>query len=230
MSSRILQIYYKDNQRSGLLFEPYHNPLRPGDRQYLALESDVMRRAASEGMHNGFRMFGVLSPAFVNKYREMGRSKFFWTRSHRFSKTELETYLDITGADIVSLMRAGQHDFVHVAQIFHPGFFSAWNRLSQLMGIQRSSWRSSDVIYCNYFLAGPQIWDDFGHWLNVAIDYCMNDEELHAMVMADSRYQKPFPEDLRDAYGISYWPLLPFVLERLISAYVVCRKPKVNYF
>jgi hypothetical protein len=86
-------------------------------------------------------------------------------------------------------------------------------------------------IYCNYFIAKKEIWEDFvGNFMIPAIQEMKNDEQMKNIATADhATYSLPLPQSFIDATGYDYYPTAPFMLERLINVYTVMKNLKVGF-
>jgi hypothetical protein len=86
-------------------------------------------------------------------------------------------------------------------------------------------------IYCNYFIAKKEIWEDFvENFMIPVIQEMKNDERMKSIATTvHSAYQQDLPRSFIDATGYDYYPLAPFLLERLINVYTVMRNLKVGF-
>ena len=86
-------------------------------------------------------------------------------------------------------------------------------------------------IYCNYFIAKKEIWEDFvGNFMIPAIQEMKNDEQMKNIATAAHKaYSMPLPQSFIDVTGYDYYPMAPFMLERLINVYIVMRNLKVGF-
>lgn len=221
MRDRILQIYHQPDQKNGLIYEPFFNPPVP-DHRYLFMESWAILKALNEGLHKNARYFGMLSPRFQEKYQGTAGDikKFFLHEPKPFTKAGLQAKLNTSKSDIVALIRPPAHDFMAMAEYFHPGFERAMQTVLRAMGAQIVSGVCHQPIYFNYFLAREAVWNAFHVWLEEFINLFSTVPSLKALGMADSGYQRPWPEHFKSLFGIDYWPMFPFLAERLIMAFI----------
>jgi hypothetical protein len=85
-------------------------------------------------------------------------------------------------------------------------------------------------IYCNYFIAKKEIWEDFVESFVIpAIQEMKNDEQMRNIATSSHHYPLPLPQSFIDAVGCDYYPMAPFILERLINVYIVMRNLKVGF-
>lgn len=230
--NRILQIYHKPEQLPGLVFEPYLNP-PTAKEEYLFMESRVIAEAFHvRGLHKGYRYSGVLSPGYREKLDGLHskRDKLGgFMRTHADPSPEnLNAFLDRSSADVVSLVKTKKHDLILVAERFHPYFGRTLRTLLTVMGIGMHDFECEDSVYFNYFLASEEFMTHFSFFIADAIKVMIEHPELRALAWMDSKYNKQFP--LTHLFGIDYWPLHPFIAERLISCYIKLTNPKVEYF
>ena len=86
-------------------------------------------------------------------------------------------------------------------------------------------------IYCNYFIARKEIWEDFvGNFVIPAIQEMEKDEYINSVATYPHKsYPRKLPRSFIDSTGFDYYPMAPFMLERLINVYVVMRNVKVGF-
>ena len=81
--------------------------------------------------------------------------------------------------------------------------------------------RSNIVIYFNYFVAKPKIYEDYvKNLLEPAMHLMEHDPEIKKLVNVNSHYKKPVTPELKAQTGYDYYPLHPFICERLINLYI----------
>lgn len=135
---------------------------------------------------------------------------------------------------------AGQHDrdfcaflyrgdpLVQTAERWHPGFLDAWRSIWNLQdefNIDASD-RATRSFYCNYWATTPQKMMDYCRQMHALKQRIESDSTLHDLLWRDSSYHKrgediaSIPvEKRRDLWGVEYYPLLPFVMERIPCFY-----------
>jgi len=63
-----------------------------------------------------------------------------------------------------------------------------------------------------------------------AIQEMKNDEQMKNIATAAHKaYSMPLPQSFIDVTGYDYYPMAPFMLERLINVYIVMRNLKVGF-
>jgi len=219
---KIYQIYYKDEQKSGLEPEyiPYYN-----EKTTIYFESKVMVDLVNQGKHKNCDYFGVLAPEFRRKIKQTR----FWgptianKSKRRFSPKEFERYVNSYRPDIATLCSHRPHAVFPVAERFHRGISKAVIKLIEKLKY-KVFWdaKSKIIIYFNYFVARPNIYEDYvKNLLEPAIDLMENDREIKKLVNINSNYKKPVTPELKAQIGYEYYPLHPFICERLINLYIV---------
>lgn len=85
-------------------------------------------------------------------------------------------------------------------------------------------------------MAKTEIYQDYvKNWLNPAMEAMINDQELKEMVTVDSGYTNLAKKDAADQerlmnlIGMPFYPLAPFVLERLFSIYVQTKRINITW-
>lgn len=127
------------------------------------------------------------------------------------------------------------HRMFAFAESNHKGFLVAFKKVLDAIG-KTCPGEVKKPIYQNHFSAKREIYQDYvKEYLNPAMEIMKNDPEINKMVMVDSNYSKLAPKEpdhldkLRDQIGINYYPLAPFLLERLFSIYVHNNKINVTH-
>lgn len=127
------------------------------------------------------------------------------------------------------------HKMLTAANHWHKGFRAAIEKVCESIG-QRCPGEVKNPIYQNAFTARTEIYQDYvKNWLNPAMEAMINDPELKEMVTVDSGYTNLAKKDAADQerlmrlIGMPFYPLCPFVLERLFSIYIQTRKINVTW-
>lgn len=220
------QIYY--NEATKKLLEPeyipfYNNPTT------IFFESKVMSDLIKNKAHVHCDYFGVVAPGFRKKVhgsKMWGRS--IANRSLRnFSPAEFEHFVRISKADIASYCTHPPHAVFPWAEKYHKGISLAIVKILQKInyGIYWDQ-VSRQVIYFNYFVARPYIYEQFViELLNPVMKLMTEDDEIKKLVEIDSGYQnqngRGMPAGLKEQIGYDYYPMHPFICERLINLYLL---------
>ena len=227
---RVYQVYFDDKSKESL--EPEYIPYL-NNPATIFLESKVMCDLIAKGAHKKSEYFGVVS----HKLRKKVHGSKMWGRTianqsrRQFSPKEFETYLRVSGADIGSYCTHPPHAVFPFAERYHKGICAAVALLMKKLNYK--IWydtKSRSVIYFNYFLARPNIYEDFVNTLlRPAIEIMSKDPQVRTLCKVNSRYKFPIPEDLAKQTGYDYWPLHPFITERLINLYLIKNNNKFKF-
>lgn len=127
------------------------------------------------------------------------------------------------------------HLMLASADKHHAGFKEAMTKVLGSIG-QKMPGEVKSPIYQNHFSAKIGIYRDYVmNWLNPAMKVMEEDPEINKLIMADSNYSMLNKRDaisaeqLQEKIGVPYYPLAPFLLERLFSIYVHNNKIPVTY-
>ncbi len=124
------------------------------------------------------------------------------------------------------------HRMLDAAGKWHPGFRSTLQKIMDAIG-KKCPHEVKNPIYQNAFSAPRETYMDYiKEYLSPAMYVMKNDPEINKLIMQDSNYSKldkSSPEKLKalkEKIGIDYYPMAPFILERLFSVY--CTNNKIN--
>jgi hypothetical protein len=220
MASQLIQIYYDDAQLSKIFpfAIPHHNP---GLTIYF--ENTIIARLVPE---TKAQKIGVCSWKLKEKLR--------WNVPGPTKARELTQEVIESNYDVLSFTKNSHHHrMIEALNWWHPGSLPALDRMLGIIGLGRAS-EVKNPIYQNAFMARTEIYKDYvKNYLNKAIEAIESDGELMKMMMADSKYTTLAKinnaELLKTKLGIDYYPLCPFILERLFSIYVQNKGIKVSY-
>jgi hypothetical protein len=127
------------------------------------------------------------------------------------------------------------HRMFAAAEANHKGFVTVFKKICDAIGVKFTG-EVKIPIYQNHFSAKREIYHDYvKEYLNPAMEIMQNDPEINKLVMADSNYStltSKRPEHLKEIehkLGIGYYPLAPFLLERLFSVFVQNEKINVSW-
>lgn len=138
--------------------------------------------------------------------------------------------------EVMSFTKNTQHhQMLAAADKWHPGFRDSMKKICGAIGIKIPN-EVKIPIYQNHFSAKREIYQDYVlNYLNPAMKVMEEDPEINKLAMVNSKYSeldKSSPEKLqrlKDKIGIDYYPLCPFLLERLFSIYVHNHKLNVSH-
>lgn len=217
---KVYQIYYNEETKAQLEPEyiPYFN-----NPTTVYFESKVMCDLIDKGEHKGVDYFGIVG----NKLRRKISQSKTWGRRIRniskknFSPKSFEQFVYDYRPHIASYSTNGRHAVFPWAEQFHGGICKATQAIVKKLGI-RAAYDKVTIqpIYFNYFVAKPDIYQDYvNKILRPAIDLMENDAEIKTLLEVDSNYGQVSAE-LEKQIGYNYYPLHPFICERLINLYL----------
>lgn len=124
------------------------------------------------------------------------------------------------------------HDMLAAAEAHHPGFMNVMGRIFAEVGLELPKRKLTAPIYQNHFVARREIYHDYVKtYLFPCMEVMTNHPEIKEMVLSDSNYsnlnKKGVSADyLKEKIGVAWYPLAPFLLERLFSIY--CQNKRIN--
>ena len=134
-------------------------------------------------------------------------------------------------SEIVAFMGRRVIDIVMNGELHHPGFKMAW----------RAVWKHLDydpdemsalcfAFFCNYWCSTPEFMKEYCQ-LIARLDVCLrHSPELKRLLWRDARYRGSIDrETLQKLFGVPYYPLLPFIVERMICAWTTKRASPISY-
>jgi hypothetical protein len=91
---------------------------------------------------------------------------------------------------------------------YHPHFMDIWNDMLKDLEL-----KTTHDNHCNYWMCTPDLMKQFIPW---ATDVFIPTIMKHKFAMIDSTYTiSPLPSYMKEKYGIDYYPLFIFVIERM---------------
>lgn len=210
------QIYYDDKQLKTMY--PFAIPYK-NEGLTVFFENEVIKKLVTESKADKISVCSwklkLKMPWYIGRPREI---------TQELLESEYE---------VMSFTRNTEnHRMLSAAALWHPGFIGTFDKILAAIGVRRSG----DVkvpIYQNHFSAKATVYKDYvSSYLIPAMDAITNDKEINALAMADSKYSDLTHQSavhLKEKLGISYYPLVPFLLERLFSVYVHNNKIRVTH-
>lgn len=236
MTLRIIQNCFRVEQLAECTFEPYLNavPLVP-DERYLFFESSVISTLVLNDWHAECDHFGVLGYRWRAKLDEAKSWALPLRNLSRGTLTPdslIRFVIENPDADFLSLGRFMPHPVFRVAEKCHPGFLEATDRLLDSIGVQFDLRRTvENPIYFNSFIGTRPAVDAYvKDLLAPAIRAATNDPKVRRLCLRDAGYFRPFPDALGSLYGITHYPLHPFIGERLINVHTLLSGSRVVSF
>lgn len=214
--ARLIQIYYEDQQKSACF--PFAD-LYFNESLTIFFENAVIKDLVSTSEDEKIAVCSW-------KLRE----KLRWRVGRRTELTEEALNSDY---EVLSFTRnTKHHQMLAIADQHHHGFKVAMEKICAAIGIKMPH-EVKTPIYQNHFSARIDIYKDYvNRFLSPAMDVITNDKEINSLAMKDSRYSeldkatKDKLDNLERKIGLRYYPLVPFLLERLFSVY--CHNNKIN--
>lgn len=130
---------------------------------------------------------------------------------------------------------SANHKMLHNAEVWHPGFNKVLGKICDAIAVTKPG-EVKCPINQNHFCARADIYRDYVlNYLTPAMEVMIQDTDIHKLCMVDSGYTKlqkkstVSSEYLLNNIGLPYYPLAPFLLERLFSIYCHNKKIKVDY-
>lgn len=212
----MIQIYYEEEQKVHCFpfARLYYNP-----NLTIFFESSVIKDVvlASES-----EKIAVCSWKLKQKLR-------WYIGKHR----ELTQEVMDSDYDVLSFTRnSASHQMLAAANKYHKGFKEGMQKICDHIGLKVPG-EVKQPIYQNHFSAKREIYQDYvQNFLSPAMEFMSTD--MKELAMSDSNYSqlsrsKITPEYLMDKIGLPYYPLSPFLLERLFSVYIQNKKIKVTW-
>jgi len=125
------------------------------------------------------------------------------------------------GSDIVAFLPGGYRDIVLNGEQYHPGFQRAWNETWTYLGFDQE--RMSEPcfsFFCNYWCATPEFMTFYCSLFSYFHHRLERTPSWKRTLWTNARYRGSIPPDtLRTLFGVPYYPLLPFVAERMICPF-----------
>lgn len=161
------------------------------------------------------------------------REKMRWNVCRPRPLTEEVLKLDY---DVLSFTcNTKYHQMLAAADKWHAGFRALLAIILQTMGEAMPS-EVKNPVYQNHFAAAADIYKEYvTTWLVPAMEIMDNHQEINQLCWADSGYSQlakrdaATPEYLQQQIGVPYYPLFPFLLERLFSIFCHNKRIKVTY-
>ena len=231
------QIYYDESQKDSLMdgFVPHFN-----EKATINLESGIICDLVDQGECSNCDWFGVFS----------------WKVGDKIEGFDFETLKNVVGengdCDLLvpnpsNYTRGGFKTPHRIQSKLNTGRRNSPNDFStqiafQLLlekmiehGIIKKPKRNflrmvRNVVYFNAFLAKQSVYEDYvNSLLKPTIDMIDVDKELYETMIEPTQNYKSPPKNFTEDTGLTYYPHLPFILERLINLYIDVNDLKVGW-
>jgi hypothetical protein len=216
MAAKLIQLYYNDEQQEKIF--PFAVPYK------------------TEGLTVFFENYWIKELVLASKDEKIAvcswklKEKLRWYIGHRRELTQevLETDYEV----LTFTRNTKYHQMLAAANAWHPGFLNTFDKILAKIGVTRPN-EVKIPIYQNHFAARTEIYKDYvQNYLVPAMDGIQNDAEINELAMRDSKYSDLTNQSaahLQSKLGINYYPMIPFLLERLFSIYVHNKRIAVTY-
>lgn len=222
MDAELIQIYYHESQKERLysFAKPYFN-----EKLTIFFENDPIRRLV---MATKAEKIGVCSWKL--------KEKLCYNLSPPRKEADITEELINSDYDVLPFTRNSKHhEMLAAAEMWHPGFKATLKRILDCLGINMPS-EVKVPINQNHFMAKREIYQDYvKRYLSPVMDLIENDPEIYKLATVDSNYSRLDrhntikSEELQAKIGFPYYPLVPFLLERLFSIYIHNRNIQVKW-
>ena len=209
-NARLIQIYYKDEQKTSCYpFADLH--FNPNLTVYF--ENSCIRELV---------MASKDAKISVCSWKLKEKMRYYIGKPRELTQEVLDSEYDV----LSFTKNTKHHHMIDAADHWHKGFREILTKILQKLSIPVP--REVKIpIYQNHFSARTDIYQDYVKtYLIPVMELMEKDSEINKLVMADSNYSVLskgngiLPDYLQKTIGIPYYPLVPFLLERLFSIYV----------
>lgn len=227
-SIKWMQVYYNEDQKAHIKegFTPYKN-----ETATIFLESQIMKDLFLQGKHKGYDLFGVCSWKMQQKFKKIiSFQKNQEKINQQYNDFDVFT-LDLRTHVFPSVRKPHFTKSIH--REAHKSLLQFCDILIEHGVIERfpSAYLEKNIfIYCNYFLAKPSIFEGFMKELIIpSIDLMKLDKKANKIALKEGKYDSRPPKNFIADTGLNYYPMAPFVLERLINVYIAMKSLKVGF-
>lgn len=215
-SAELVQIYYDDAQKSACF--PFARLYRNDSLTVFFENTPIVELVLASDKEK----LAVCSWKLKEKLR-------WYIGKHR----ELTQEVLESDYDVLSFTRnSPAHQMLASANRYHKGFKEGMQLLCDHIGLKVPG-EVKQPIYQNHHSSRIEIYRDYvQNYLSPAMEFMSTD--MKELALSDSNYSqlsrsKITPEYLMEKIGLPYYPLAPFILERLFSVYCQNKKIKVTW-
>lgn len=219
MAAELTQIIYKEEQR--VQCYPFAKVFF-NDKLTIFFENEVIKEVVR---NSGAEKIGVCSWKLKQKQRwNVGKPR------------EITQELLESNYDVLSFTKnTHRHQMLASSERWHPGFKLAMSVLCMPRGIRVPD-EIKNPIYQNAFICRSDIYKHYvEEYLSPIMNLMIHDPWIAPLATQDSHYHELAKTDaaprewLKEQIGIPYYPMAPFLLERLFSIFCHNNKIKVTY-
>lgn len=216
LMTEFFQIYYREQQKEKLY--PFAIPIY-NEKLTIFFENSVISNLVEASQA---KKIAVCSWKLRDKLR------WYIGRPRELTMEVLESDYEV----LSFTKNTKHHHMLAAASAWHPGFKETFEKILNMIGVKAPS-EVKIPIYQNHFSASTHIYRGYVyHYLDPSMDVIKNDPEINRMAMSDSNYSdltNKKANHLKEKLGIDYYPLVPFLLERLFSVFVHNEKISVTH-
>lgn len=208
----------------GVSFDALQLAQAPGCPLWESRAFDVIASCEHEWLHEDF--VGLLTHSFAHKIaaQEKERRACFadW---HDLRQRAIAARADVVGIFFVDFRQRGasRSGMYAAARNHGPDFVTAWRALLQKLGYSDAQIHDPEVafFFSNWWFARPALMLDFIDLYGRAVHLLETDPDLADLFDRDSRYVSPSvpASRLPELFGRDFFPMHPFVFERLAPFY-----------
>lgn len=210
----IVQIYYKESQKSEIL--PFAVPFFNSGLT-IFFENAVIKEVVEQTTEEKIGVCSWKLGQKIRRYKE------------RLIKDAIES-----DYQVLSFTRnSGRHQMLQMAYAWHPFFKPTIELLWQKLGYKMPG-DAKDPIYQNHHCSKSVIYKRYvSEFLAPAMELTEKDEELHALMIKPSGYGRLSRDadlkSVKEKLGMNDYPLAPFILERCYSLWLTMHRIPVKY-
>lgn len=217
-AARLIQIYYRDDQKASCY--PFAD-LYFNEGLTIFFENECIKKLV---LASNDEKIGVCS------WKLRKKRIYNILRPRELTQEVLETDYDV----LCFTGNSKNHKMLAAAENWHPGFKKTMEVILDMIG-QKMPGEVKSPIYQNSFMAKLGIYQDYvKNWLAPVMEGTLNDTMVYKLMTVDSHYSElakkdsVSPEYLQEKIGMPFYPLAPFILERLFSVYCHNNRIKVT--
>lgn len=216
VGGKLIQIYYADGQRNKCFdfSEPYFN-----ETLTIFFENSLISSMAPS---IEARNVAVCSWKLREKLR--------WNVPGPTKARELTQNVIDEDYEVLSFTRNSKyHRMFEAAEVWHPGFMKVFDQMMEKIGVRRPL-EIKMPIYQNAFSARKDI---YLKYIDTYLNPAMSALESMPEAKSDSGYSKligqPASDEMVKKIGLPFYPLAPFLLERLFSVFCQNEGIKISH-
>lgn len=226
MAAELIQIVYKDEQKATCF--PFAR-IYFNEGLTIFFENTIISElvTASKSEKIGVFSWKLSHP----KHTKLGWNAGWPRRIHEITEEVINSDYDV----LPFTKNTKYHTMIAAASEWHPNFREYMTKIVEGIG-KKMPLEVKKPIYQNAFMAKREIYQDYvNDYLNPAMELIKNDPEVYKMATADSNYtqlvkkEAASAEYLQEKIGMAWYPMVPFLLERLFSIYVHNKNINVTY-